>query len=569
MKRIGRVLGTLGILILACSATASWAALTASVDRDRVALGDTLQLTIAATNGEDLGDIDLRPLEADFEILRRSNSSKTSYINGQFSSSTELVLDITPLREGALSIPALRLGGLSTDALAVVAGPPPKGTAGDQSVLFEAEVDRSQVYVQGQVILTLRLQQGINLDDRNITQLNLDNAFVRPLEQNSFQRTVSGRTWLVHEVRYAIFPEQSGTLVIPTQTFSAREAAPRRSLFDLRGGGRQLRRNTEPLTIEVLPRPASYPSAEWLPAASLSIEETWSTPPERLKVGESATRTITIRGEGLQGAQLPPVMFPSTQGLKFYPDQPTISDSESATGLTGTRVDSVAVVPTQACKWQIPELRIPWWDTRSNELRYAVLPPRELDVAAANNPATDIAPTPPQPATPPTVVFDPAADSVIPLTGNDSSRIWQILCAITAAGWLLTLGYLVWSRRGTRPLPRPAAPKGDNQSEQKAFKELVAACASGNSRQARQAVIHWAAALKSVPEIASLAQVSAAFDDPALNSALEALNAALYSGAASSWQGAALADAAKRLRQMHRRTPASDKPALQLYPSPG
>ena len=53
----------------------------------------------------------------------------------------------------------------------------------DEPVLFEAEVDRDSVYVQGQVILTLRLQQAINLDGRSISELELDNAFVKPLEQ--------------------------------------------------------------------------------------------------------------------------------------------------------------------------------------------------------------------------------------------------------------------------------------------------------------------------------------------------------------------------------------------------
>ncbi len=186
--------------------------------------------------------------------------------------------------------------------------------------MFEAELDRSSVYVQGQVILTLRLQQAINLDDRNITQLQLDNAFVRPLEQNSFQRTINGRPWLVHEVRYAIFPEQSGTLEIPAQTFSARESAPRRSVFDLGGGGRQVRRSTEPLTIEVLPRPDSYPACR-LAAARHSSR--WRNPGQRRRSSSRSANPppapLPYAAKGLQGAQLPPVMFPPSAGPQILP----------------------------------------------------------------------------------------------------------------------------------------------------------------------------------------------------------------------------------------------------------
>jgi hypothetical protein len=444
--------------------------------------------------------------------------------------------------------------------LQVTVGPPPQGSNGGQDLLFDAELDRSSVYVQGQVILTLRLQQAVNLDDRNITQLQLDNAFVRPLEQNSFQRMVNGRPWLVHELRYAIFPEQSGTLEIPAQTFTARERAPRRSLFDS-GGGRQVRRSTDALSIEVLPRPDSYPPGEWLPAAALTLEESWSTPPEQLEVGESATRTITIRGEGVQGAQLPPVMFPPVEGLKFYPDQPTISDQEAAGGLVGARVDSVAVVPTRAGRWQLPEVRIPWWDTASNELRYAVLPARELAIGG-RAPAT--APQVPAPVPAPTLALDAATVANTNEVATGSDRWWPLIALANGAGWLITLVYLAWSRRRRRQ-PATGQPAEDTR-EQPAFKALLQACASGEAARARKALLEWAAIASAQPRLASLAQVGAAFTDPAMDAALDALNAALYRDPPAAWDGAALADAARRLRSSKRGAKTSGEAPLQLYP---
>ncbi len=560
MTFTGRALGLLCGLALACAASGSWAAVSASLDRDRAALGDTLRLSIAATDGEDLDELELLPLETDFEILARSSSSKSSFINGNFSSSRELVLDITPRREGLLTIPALRLGSQATSPLQVTVGPPPQGSNGGQDLLFEAELDRSSVYVQGQVILTLRLQQAVNLDDRNITQLQLDNAFVRPLEQNSFQRTVNGRPWLVHELRYAIFPEQSGTLEIPAQTFTARERAPRRSLFDS-GGGRQVRRSTAALSIEVLPRPDSYPPGEWLPAAALTLEESWSTPPEQLEIGESATRTITIRGEGVQGAQLPPVMFPPVEGLKFYPDQPTISDEETAGGLVGTRVDSVAVVPTRAGRWQLPEVRIPWWDTASNELRYAVLPARELEIGGSA-PAT--APQVPSPVPAPTIALDAATVSNTNEVATGSDRWWPLIALANGAGWLITLVYLAWSRRQRRQAA--TGQQAEDRREPPAFKALLQACASGDAPRARKALLDWTAIVSAQPRLASLAQVAAAFTDPAMDAALDALNAALYRDPPASWDGAVLADAARRLRSRKRGASKSREAPLQLYP---
>ena len=152
-------------------------------------------------------------------MLQRSTRSNTSYVNGERSHNRQLLMDITPRRTGTLRIPAFELGAARTAPIEVRVSDPVPIDPDAAQVLFNAELDRDQVYVQGQVILTVRLQQAINLDNRSISELELPGTFVVPLEQQSFQRNVGGRPWLVHEVRYAIFPEQSGRLSIPSLTF--------------------------------------------------------------------------------------------------------------------------------------------------------------------------------------------------------------------------------------------------------------------------------------------------------------------------------------------------------------
>jgi hypothetical protein len=69
MKPIGKVFVAVLALALPLLSMNSQAAVMASVDRDRIAMGDTLRLTITATDGEDTRNTDLRPLLADFEVL--------------------------------------------------------------------------------------------------------------------------------------------------------------------------------------------------------------------------------------------------------------------------------------------------------------------------------------------------------------------------------------------------------------------------------------------------------------------------------------------------------------------
>jgi hypothetical protein len=559
MKRIGNTLLATVILFIALGTTAALGAVTASLDRNRVALGDTLRLTITATDDEDISESALQPLLADFDIVQRSTSSNTSIVNGHVSQSRQMNIDLAPRREATLQIPAMQFGKSRTPAMTVLVGPTSDTHTAGQTVVFQAEVDRDSVYVQGQVILTLRVLQSVSLEGRSISDLKLDNAFVKPLEQHSYQRTIDGQPWLVDEIRYAIFPEHSGTLQLPGQVFSGRVNRGRRGFFDLGGGGQLVRRSTAPITITVKPKPDNYPVSDWLPTRSLTLQESWSTPPEQLRVGESATRTIRILGEGLQGAQLPPIMFTPIDGLKYYPDQPTISEQEIPGGLEGIREDSAVVVPTQPGTYTIPEVRIPWWDTQTEQLQYAILPPRELTVIAGEPASSPAAPPAPSPK------GDLAPDAAIAIGPAPAAPpyLWQLVSAVSTLGWFLTLLYLWRKRAPASPAPPTHV---DNASEKKAFKQLLGACTQGQAASARAALIDWAGIFLPGTGAVSLDEVARQFGDAELTRELEFLDASLYRPGTDNWAGDSLAACLRRLRTEYFRTrPASEK-ALQLYP---
>ena len=399
----------------------SLAELSASVDRREIAMGETLRLTLLGDAGEQPAEIDLTPLNRDWEILSRSSATNARFINGQNQVTRTLEMELAPLREGSLSIPSLKTGGRSTTPVSIRVNPEAVVAPGDALVLFEASVDQDSVYVQAETTLTVTLQQAINLDGGEISAFDIPDAVAEDLERRSFQRRVGNRTWLVTELRYAIYPQKSGPLVIPAIGFTAREVQPGRSLLGARLG-RRLRMASEPIEIKVKSVPAGFPGEVWLPARSLSLEENWSIDPASLNVGDSTTRTLTLNARGLQGSQLPPLS--SVQGslnipeLRFYPDQESIDQSELADGLQGRRVQSEALVARSGGAWTLPEIRVPWWNTDTDSLEFAVLPAREVKVAAT-----------------------PAAE----LTTIDAAAGRKILAAIGAAPrWLWALGGAGW-----------------------------------------------------------------------------------------------------------------------------
>lgn len=536
---------SLCFLVLAASAEAR---LTATVDRTQIALGETLRLVLSGDEGEHPEEVNLAELQRDFEILQSSSATNARFINGQQTVTRTLELDLAPLREGIMTIPGFTSGGRSSTPITIKVAPAPKVAVGDELVYFDAKVDRSEVYVQAQVLLTITLQQAINLDNRAVSELDIDNAYVETLEQKSFQRRVGGRLWQVTELRYAVFPQQSGALAVPAITFSARELLPGRSLLGARLG-RRVALETTPITLTVKPVPDTFPGETWLPARNLSLKGSWSTPPDTLGVGDSATRRIEITAEGLQGSQLPPITSLGQRlnldGLKFYPDQETIEQREINGGIEGYRLQSEALVATQGGSWELPEKVIPWWNTETDQLEYARLPKTAVAVAGGTNVVS--------------AAVTPSSQTTEQPGGSEVLLAWQIA---TGFGWLVAviLGGLLWQKRQPHKSTRVVT---DNGSASRSLVSLKVACSRNDPLAARDALIGWGQARLKLTTPLTLTRLAASVNAN-LASEIRRLDATLFSTTADRWQGDALFSA---VRSQDKDPAVAHADELALYPT--
>jgi hypothetical protein len=533
---------------------ATMANLSATADRREIAMGETLRLTILGDAGEQPSEIDLTPLNRDWEILSRSSATNARFINGRNNVTRTLEMELAPLREGTLAIPSLLTGGRRTTPISILVNPEPLMAPGDALVLFETSIDQPSLYVQAELMLTVTLQQAINLEGGEISALDIADAVVEPLERQSFQRRVGNRTWLVTELRYAVYPQKSGTLSIPAIEFTAREVQPGRTLLGSRLG-RRLRLSSEPLRVTVKSVPASFPGDVWLPARTLTLTENWSLDPETLSVGDSTTRTLTLIAEGLQGSQLPPLS--SVQSalnipeLRFYPDQESIDQSEIARGLQGKRTQSEALVARSNGDWALPEIQVPWWNTQTDQLEYAVLKARKVVVQSAD-------------------ILDIEAASA---TASDTTLLATALplwvWIVSLAGWVIALGLAIalWRRR-------PASLRADvsrdvraslrGGDKRQALVEVKRALTQQDAPGVRTALQHWAA-LHHARTFSSLSDIATA-SSPSLAALLNELDRSIYGGTDNEWRQLALVEALREESAPEDHKPQHDE-AMQLYPS--
>ncbi|WP_145181558.1 BatD family protein [Pseudomonas sp. URMO17WK12:I11] len=487
--------------------------LQASVDRTRVEAGESLELTLESQDVTQFGKPDLSALEGDFEVrgTRQLNSLHT--LDGETRASTRWIITLLPRRSGSLRIPELQLGQSRSQAidLQVMQADPSRADSASQ-VFIEATLDTQEVYVQAQAVLTLRIYHSVSLyDDSNLSPLQLDNAKVEPLgESRTYEKEINGVRHGVIETRYALYPQQSGSLDVPSLTFTATAADTAQQPAGSSRVGRQVQVRSLPLRLTVRPIPPAWPAnAPWLPARGLSLEEHWSPDPasQQPQIGDSLTRRVTLRAEGLSSTQLPQLPATEIAGLRRYPDQPLLRNEISERGMTANREEREALVPVHSGALALPSLEVTWWNTREDHLEHSSLPARTLNVQ--DNPALS--------------AQAPVGDS-----SGTPSLLWPWQLATLLLALTTLLGFGLWWRARSQPAVLRAAHSGP--SPRTLLDDLKRACQANDPQATRQALDAWA---RQQPQ--TLAEMAARFVP--LSDALDGLNGALYSESGQYWQG--------------------------------
>jgi hypothetical protein len=521
----------------------------ASVNRSVIAIDDTLTLTLRINKTSFFTQPDLSDLDKDFHVLSNSQSSKHVMHNGKSESSTDWVITLAPKRKGQLTIPSIDIDGEKTQAITINVQPSvPRSSGSTEAIFLESEVNIDSIYPQQQLIFTLRILHAIQLDNMNISEPDIEDATVKKLSQNSYQRRIKNTPYRVHELHYAIFPQQAGELIIPSQTFTANEAQSRRSVFMQPNQGKKIRKISQPHRIKVKKTPANFIGKTWLPAEAITLTETWSTDPDTIRVGDSITRTITITANGLIDAQLPPFELAAIEGAKFYPDQANADTKVSEEGVTAFRADSIAIIPTREGHIELDEIKFQWWNTTNNTLQEAIISKRTLLVKAALHPD--------QKSTPFAVDHSkPLASmntSTAPINQEDNTLFWQITTSLFTVAWIITLAFY-WQLKRTLSAPEIKTVNSDSYSptEKQAFKQLSLACKNNHQVAIRAAIIEWGQCFWSQQKIHNLKDIEQLSQQPALKPLFLQLDNQLYGNSpdSSEWNGESLLVLIKKIRK--------------------
>ncbi len=540
------------------------ASLQATVDRNPVSENNTLQLILTLRDYDGPINPDLTALEGLFDILGSQQSSQVSIINGRMDSTKQLHITLAPKQAGTLVIPGIDIGNLSSQPIILQvtkAGSQQRGQISD--IALEAEVDITTPYRQQQVILTVRLVHAVNLAEGVLPDPEILGVEIYKLgDDNGYQTVRDGRRFGIIERRYALLPQQSGEITIPSILFRGR--AQERGMGSFGGlfnQGRQLQARSKPITLNVKQQPQRNSGIPWLPAKNLTLQAEWSPKQSQFRVGEPITRTLTLQALGLSANQLPELSLTPQDGFKVYPDQPQLETDTHQQGVIGTRIEKYAIVPTKEGQITLPPINLTWWDSEQNRLSVIKLPAETIQVLAAT---TESSPTA-NLATAPSVANNPSNSPII--VDNSTLWPWQIATALFALAWLITLW--LWWKKAPQPSSSGRQKTTSNSSTAASLRDIANACRHNQAEKARDALLAWGKTHKPQQPPHSLIELAKQLDQPQAQQALKKLDETLYKES-QNWDGSAcwqaIEEPLKKSRSEHKKTDGSKLP--KLYGAP-
>ena len=512
------------LVLLLAGGAAGQAAVSVEVDRAPVIADQAFRLIFESAEKID-AEPDFSPLSESFTLLGNNRQTSVNIVNGRLSRAQKWVLTLITDKTGTLTIPPIAFGNIKSEArrIEIMAEARPAGKSDD--IFIEVEVDEPNPYVQAQVVYTLKLLRAAQVSNASLTEPTVADgrALINKLgEDKNYQIRRNNRPYRVTERRYAVFPQASGPLKIEPVLFKGQSGGGLFSLDPFAPRPEPIVIRSAPVALAVRPIPAAFSGDRWLPAASLNIQEQWSTDPALLKQGEAATRALTLEAGGLAASQLPAPAGALPDSFKTYPDQPEFEEASDRRGLVGTRREKMAVIPLAAGEFTLPAIRIPWWNTGTDQPEVAELTARRVKVQAA-------APAPVRPQDEPAPAGRAEAAPGAPESGAGAGAHWPLVSFALLILWLGTLG-LWWRGRATssamaRKPPKPPSPAS-----------IKRACMKNDAPGARDALLFWAGAKWPDKTIKNLAALGAR-GDAEFQDAINALNRHLYGQRGAKWDG--------------------------------
>ena len=332
---------------------------------------------------------------------------------------------------------------------------------------------------------------------------------------------IDGQPYIFKRHEIDLFPLRTDSLILPAFTVE----------FSFRGeAGKIVNQSftTQPHQFKVYEIPGASSQKTVITAANLQVDDQWIPEPDKFKVGDALTRTITMSADDLPGMAFPPLSLKKIDGLGFYLKRPQVEDKVQRGEFVGKRTEIITYICERKGTFIIPGATFQWWNPKTETLQTVFLKKVKFEVVA-------------------NLAFGKRVPAGSVRTGVARS-LWGSAVALFIFFVLCTLVAMVYFRfRSRRQL------YGSTRicNEEKLFKEFEKSALSDDAIATMQALLSWLDCSEFAGNPGSLVRFSALVGNPELDKQIESLETFLYAVESDrQWFGDRLFTAVRQARKI-------------------
>jgi len=385
-------------LLVLCSFQVWGASVELELDETSISVGEEISFKVIISGSRQAG-FPIIPKVEGLVFESRGSSSQFQIVNGATSISKTFEFSLEAEKEGQYTIGPVKIevGGqnLTSKSLKLKVAKASKEQKNDMAKYFHVDVDVSNEtpYLNEQIIYTFKFSRRVRLQNASVDLPDFDDFWKENLvEEKTIRKNINGEIWTITEIKYALFPQKVGNLIIPATKFSGYVLIQDRNSRSRRRGGfgffedsffgsqmgkqKKVSTASKNITVKVQPLPEYNGEGKFSGLVgdfdlSAKVDQT------NLKVGESLTLNVGLSGQGNIFDAI--IKLPDTSNFKSYDDEPSFVKDNNENAFSGLKKFKKALVPLKEGKTKIPAIKLIVFDPQAKS--YKTLSTEEIKLS--------------------------------------------------------------------------------------------------------------------------------------------------------------------------------------------
>lgn len=301
-------------------------------------------------------------------------------------------------------------------------------------VYVEASVDDRTPFVGQQIAYTVRVYEAVDLSETSPLYEPPDfeglwRVDIQPMPYSQAPQQINGRTYIVSEIRTALYSTRAGEITI----------APARVILPETVFRPEQRVESDALTVQAQPLPEGAPAG--FNGAVGQFELAAALDRQSVTLGEPVTLRLTVRGTG-NVEQLPPPGVPAPEGWQLFANPSAYTALQDNERIIGEKVFEWVLVPDQPGAQELAAVSFAYFDPAALAYRTLNTTPTTIEVLPGNASVTPQANAEQSQVGDARMPIKPVPASLFSETASPGSLFWLLwlmppAAAATGVGWLV------------------------------------------------------------------------------------------------------------------------------------